>query len=66
MPDPLPPTAAEIQAIVERIEKRLLALEGKPDGKAEIDALKAELAELKKASAAKPERKRDRWGWPTE
>jgi hypothetical protein len=68
MPDPdpkekLPPTSTEIADLVKRIE----ALEGKksasPD---ELAALKAELEKLQAAPGAKPERKRDRWGWPVD
>jgi predicted nuclease with TOPRIM domain len=68
MPDPdpkekLPPTATEIAELVKRID----ALEGKKTASdAEIAALKGELKKLQDAAGAKPERKRDRWGWPVD
>jgi hypothetical protein len=61
--NPLPPTSTEIASLVKRIE----TLEAKPDASAaDVAALKAALKKLTDAAAAKPERKRDQWGWPIE
>lgn len=62
MPDPLPPTADEIKALAARID----ALEKRGDPQGKIDELKAELKKLQDAAVAKPERKFDKWGWPTD
>lgn len=61
--NPLPPTSAEIASLAKRIE----ALEGKKGASTEdVELLKAELKKLQDAAGAKPERKRDKWGWPIE